>query len=100
MSLHYNTDDNYLFVNGKEIITFKADNKDVNFATRFCLGRILDGFSATEFSEIYLSGNVYDFSVDFNSINKSEILNLQRYLMTKNNIKQCSVLLKKCLMYY
>ena len=100
MSLHYNTDDNYLFVNGKEIITFKADNKDVNFATRFCLGRILDGFSATECSEIYLSGNVYDFSVDFNSINKSEILNLHRYLMTKNNIKQCSVLLKKCLMYY
>ena len=36
LSLHYNHDDSYLFVNGKEIC--KADNKNVNFPTQFYLG--------------------------------------------------------------
>ena len=48
LSLHYNADNSYLFVNGKEIIKFKADNKNVNFLIRFCLGSISDGFSVTE----------------------------------------------------
>ena len=34
-----------------------------------------------------LNGNVYSFSVDYNSIDKSDILNIHKYLMTKNNIK-------------
>ena len=57
--------------------------------SRFCLGRISDGFSATESRELPLNENGYDFSVDYNSIDKSEILNIHKYLMTKNNIKQC-----------
>ena len=47
-----------MFVNGKEIIKFKADNKNVNFPTRFCLVSISDGFSATESREVSLNGNV------------------------------------------
>ena len=35
VSLHYNADNSYLFDNGKEIITFKGDNKNVTFPTRF-----------------------------------------------------------------
>ena len=49
LSLHYNANNSYLFVNGKEILRFKANNKNVNFPTRFCLGSISDGFSATKF---------------------------------------------------
>ena len=30
---------------------------------------------------------MYDFSVNDNSIDKSDILNILKYLMTKNNIK-------------
>ena len=30
---------------------------------------------------------MYDFSVDFNSIDKSDILNIHKHLMTKNNVK-------------
>ena len=33
LSLCYNTDGSYLFVNIKEIFKFKADNKNVNFTT-------------------------------------------------------------------
>ena len=76
-----------MFVNGKEIITFKANNKNVNFPTQFCLGSISDRFSVTESREVSLNRNVYDFSVDYNSIDKSDILNIHKYLMTKNDIK-------------
>ena len=34
-----------------------------------------------------------DFSVDYNSIEKFDMLNIQEYLMTTINIKQCSALL-------
>ena len=86
-SLYYNAYNSYLLVNGKEIFTFKADIKNVNFSTQFCDGSISNGFSGTESREVSLNGNVYDFSVDWNSIDKSDILNIHKYLITKNNIK-------------
>ena len=100
LSLHYNADNSNLFVNGREIFNFKADNNNFNFSTQFCLGSISNGFSATESRKVSLNGNAYDFSVDYNSIDKSDILNIQKYLMTRNNIKQCPALLNKCLLYY
>ena len=87
MSSHYNDDNSYSFVNGKEIFKFKADNKVVNLPTQFCLRSISNGFSATEPREVSLIGNVYYFSIDYNSIDKSNILNIRKYLMTNNNIK-------------
>ena len=91
LSFHYNADKSYLFVNGKEIFKFKADNKNVNFPTQFCLGSISNGFSATESREVFLKGNMCDILVSYNSIDKSNILNICKYLMTK-----CS----GCLLYY
>ena len=44
-------------------------------------------FGATEFREVYLKGNVYDFSVYYNAIEKSDILNIHKYLMVKSNMK-------------
>ena len=73
MSFHYNADNSYLFVNGKEIFKFKAKNENVNFPTKFCLGSISNIFSATR--ELSLNGNMYDFSVNYNSVDKSDILN-------------------------
>ena len=83
---YYNADNNRLFVNGKEIFNFKADSKDVNFPVQFCLGIICNRFSATESRQVFLNENTYDFSVDYNSIYKFDILNIHKYLMTKNNI--------------
>ena len=65
----------------------KADNKNVKFPNQFCLQSISNGFSATESREVSLNENVYDSSVDYNSIDKSDILNIHKYLMKKNNIK-------------
>ena len=62
---HNNANNSYLFVNGREIFKFKADNKNVNFPTQFFLRSMSKGFSATESREVSLNGNVYDFSVDY-----------------------------------
>ena len=45
------------------------------------------GFNTSESREVSLNGDVYDFSVDYSSIDKSDILNIHRYLTTKNDIK-------------
>ena len=58
-----------------------------NFPTRFCLGIISAGFRNTESREVSLNENVYDFSVEYSSIDKSDILNFRKYLMTMENIK-------------
>ena len=68
LSLHCNGDNSYLFVNGKEIFKSKAKNKNVDFPTRFYLGNISNGFNATEFREVPLKRDLYEFSVDYNSI--------------------------------
>ena len=92
LSLHHNADNSYLFV--------KADNKNVNFPTQFCFWSISKGFNATESREVSLNGNVYDFSVNHNFIDRSEILNIHKYLMIKNSLKWCWALLNKYLLYY
>ena len=49
--------------------------------------------------EVSLEENVHDYLVDCNAINKSDILNIQKYLMVKSNIKFLDFL-KKCLLDY
>ena len=87
LSLHCNADNSYLFINRQEIFKFKADNKNVNFPTHYCLKSICNGLSATESRKVFLNRNVYDFLVDYNFIDKSDILKVHKHLMTKNNVK-------------
>ena len=87
LGLHYNHDNTYLLVDRKEIYKFKANNKNVNFPTMFCLGKISNKFDANESREVPLKGNVYDFFFDYNAVDRSDILNIHKYLMVKINIK-------------
>ena len=67
LSLHYNGANTYLFVNGKEIIKFKA--KDANIVPRpLCLGNISKDWSTDNMKKTGLTGYVYDFSVDYNNV--------------------------------
>ena len=84
LSLDCNSD-NSLLVNGKEIYKIKADNKHVNFWTQFCLGSISNKFDTIDSREVSLTVNVHNFSVDYNHIDKSNILNIHKYLVVKNN---------------
>ena len=48
LSLHDNGENSHSFANGKGIYKFKADNKNINFSTQFCLGSISEKFDAVE----------------------------------------------------
>ena len=78
LSLYYNSDKSYLFVNGKEIFKLKVDKKNVNFPTEYCFRSTSNGLSAIKFQEVSLNGSVNDFSVDCNSIDKFEMLNVHK----------------------
>ena len=72
--MHHNSDNSYLSLSGKQTFKFKANNRKVNFAAKFFLGSISNGFRATESREVSLKGNAYDFSVDYYANDKSDIL--------------------------
>ena len=76
-----------MFVNGKVFFQFKADSANINFPTQVCAGNISIRFSTTEFRDVFLNENVYGFSFDYNSIDKSDMFNVHEYLTNKNNIK-------------
>ena len=91
--MHYSGNNSYLFVNGKEIYKFKADDKNAKI-------NVKNKFDYVESEEVSLKENFHNFSVDYDAINKSDILIIHKYLMVKNNIKQCWSLIKKCLLDY
>ena len=51
-----------------------------------CLGNISTDFSDNKMKKTGLYGNVRDVSVDFSPIVVSDILDISKYLMEKNNI--------------
>ena len=76
-----------MFLIENHIFKFKYGNKNVKFPTQFCLRSISNGFSAIESREVSLNGNVYDFSVNYNSFDKYDLLNIHKHLTAKNDIK-------------
>ena len=80
-----------MFVNGKEVTEFKAKDSEIN-AYPLILGNIaIDAAGATTNSFIFqpdtaLYGNVYDFSVGYNTSTNDKILDLHKCLMQKNGI--------------
>ena len=85
LSLHYNGANSYLFVNGTEIINFKA--KDSNIVARpLCLGNISKDWSVDNMKDTGLNGYVYDFSVDYDATDVDDIKDIHKYLMKKNNM--------------
>ena len=85
LSLHYDGV-SYLFVNGKEIIKFKAKDSEI-VADQLCLGNISDSFSYTNVERVGLYRSGYDLSVDYRAIAVDDIPDIHKYLMEKNNIK-------------
>ena len=85
LSLHYNGANSYLFVNGTEIIKFKAKDSEIN-AYPLCLGSISKDWSTGNLKKTRLKGFVYDFSVNYNAITVTDILDIPKYLMKKNEL--------------
>ena len=81
--MHYNVANSYLFVNGTEIIKFKAKYSEI-VATPLCLGNISKDWSVDNMKKTGFNGYVYDFIVYYDAIAVDYILDIHKYLMKKN----------------
>ena len=79
--MHCNGTNSYLFVNGQEIIKFKAKDSEI-VPYSLCLGKISKDWTNDNMKTGF-DGYIYDFSTNCNTINKSEILDIDKYLMKK-----------------
>ena len=86
LSLHYNGDDSYFFVNGRQELKFKCNTDQLN-KEKLCIGNLSDEWTTSESEKTGLYGNIYDFVVDYEQIvGVKAIYDMHRYLMTKHNI--------------
>ena len=85
LSLHYNGANSYLFVNGTEIIKFKAKFSNI-VASPLCLGNISKDWLVDNMKKTGFTGYVYDFSADYNVVTLDDIKDIHNYLMKKNDI--------------
>ena len=67
ISLHYNGDESYFFVNGRQELKFKAKT-DQLVKEKLCIGNLSDQWTASESEKTGLYGNIYDFVVDYEQI--------------------------------
>ena len=77
--MHYNGANSYLFVNGVEIIKFKAKDSEI-VVTPLCLFLNMIWKRLDEM-------DVFDFSADYDAIAVDDILDIHKYLIKKRNIK-------------
>ena len=86
LSLHYNGDNSYLFVNGRQELKCKAKDDQI-ISEKLCLGNLSDQWTTSESEKTGLYGNIYDFVVDFKQIaGVKAIYDMHRYLIVKHNI--------------
>ena len=79
--MHYNGANSYLFVNGTEIIKFKAKDSAI-VVSPLCLGNIFKDWSADNMKK-GLAGYVYDFSAKYNAVTVDDIKDIHNYLIKK-----------------
>ena len=85
-SLHYNGSDSFLFVNATKMHQFKAKGFEIK-RYPLCSENISKDCSADNIKKSALNGYVYDFSVDYDIIDTSNIIDIHKYLMKKHDIK-------------
>ena len=86
LSLHYNGDDSYLFVNGRQELKFKCKT-DQLVKEKLCIGNLSDQWTTSESEKTGVYGKIYDFVVDYEQIvGRTKIIDMHKYLMTKHNI--------------
>ena len=83
--MHYNGVNSYLFVNGTEIYKFKAKDSEI-VASPLCLGNISKDWLIDNMKKTGLNEYVYNFSVDYKTVDVGDIKNIHKYLMKKNDM--------------
>ena len=82
LSLHYNGANSYLFVNGKEILKFKAKDSEI-VATPLYLGNISKDWSVDNMKKTEFNGYDFEFSVDCYAVAADDIKDIHKYWWRK-----------------
>ena len=86
LSLHYNGDDSYSFVNGRQELKFKAKT-DQLIQEKLCIGNLSDQWATSESEKTGVYGKIYNFVADYEKIaGVKTIYDMHRYLITKHDI--------------
>ena len=86
LSLHYNGDNSYLFVNGRQELKFKVKT-DQLVKEKLWIGNLRDQWTTSESEKTGVYGKIYDFVVDYEQISGVKaIYDMHRHLITKHNI--------------
>ena len=85
LSIHYNGNNSYLYVNGQQIYKFVAQNNPAR-GESLGLGIISKNFPEKESKEVALDGKVYEFSIDFRNRSITDIEHIHSYLIKKHDI--------------
>ena len=85
LSLHYNRSKSFLYANGIKVYQFKAKDLEIKpYLLR--LGNISKDSTVDNMKKAGLNGYVYDFSVDYNTIDVTNISNIHMYLTNKHGM--------------
>ena len=84
--MHYDSNDSYLFVNGRQELKFKA-KMDQLVKEKLCIGNLSDQWTTNESEKTGSYGNISDFVIDYEEILLLKtIYDMHRYLMIKHDI--------------
>ena len=86
LSLHYNGSNSFLFINTTKKYLIKAKDSEIK-KYFLSLRNILKDFTGNNMKKPGLNGYVYKFSVDYNIIDTSNVINVHKFLTKKHNIK-------------
>ena len=88
LSLHYNGNNSYLFVNGREELQFKSQSFTNTIKSQlFCVGNFSVSWSSSHDSKTCLYGNVYDLAIDYEPLSDVKaIYDIHRYLIKNHDI--------------
>ena len=67
LSLHYNGDDSYLFVNDRQELKFECKT-DQLVKEKLCIGNLSDQWTTRESEKTGVYGKIYDFVMDYEQI--------------------------------
>ena len=80
LGFHYDEVNSFLFVNGVEIYKLKGKDSEIN-AAPLCLDNFLKDFSADNMKKTGLNRYVYDFSINYDSIDVAVMLDIHKYMI-------------------
>ena len=84
--MHYNGDNSYLFVNGRQELKFKAKT-DQLVKEKLCIGNLSNQWTTSESEKTGIYGQIYDFVMDYEQISSVKaVYDMHRYLIIKHVI--------------